>query len=143
MKVGRGAHRAMSSCASTGMSFAFRLPKDASAALVKQSSSPWMRYFVLHDPAPTLAKVRCPILAIAGERDLQVRPAQNAPAIEQALKHGGNTDATVVRLPGLNHLLQPATTGLPAEYAQIETTIAPAALDAITTWIRERTGLAK
>jgi len=48
-----------------------------------------------------------------------------------------------VRLPGLNHLLQPARTGLPAEYAQIETTIAPAALDAITAWIRARTGLAK
>ncbi len=118
-------------------------PKEASATLVKQSSSPWMRYFVLHDPAPALAKVRCPVLAIAGERDLQVLPGQNAPAIEKALKQGGNKDATVVRLPGLNHLLQPATTGLPAEYAQIETTIAPAALDAITTWIRERTGLAK
>jgi len=68
---------------------------------------------------------------------------RNAPAIETALKQGGNRDATVVRLPGLNHLLQPATTGLPAEYAQIEETMAPAALDAITTWIRERTGLAK
>ena len=98
---------------------------------------------LLHDPAPALAKVRCPVLAIAGERDLQVLPDQNAPAIEKALKQGGNKDATVVRLPGLNHLLQPATTGLPAEYAQIETTIAPAALDAITTWIRARTGLAK
>ena len=26
--------------------------KEASAALVKQSASPWMRYFVLHNPAP-------------------------------------------------------------------------------------------
>ncbi len=118
-------------------------PREASATLVKQSSSPWMRYFVLHDPAPALAKVRCPVLAIAGERDLQVLPDQNAPAIEKALKEGGNRDATVARLPGLNHLLQPASTGLPAEYAQIEQTMAPAALDAITTWIRERAGLAK
>jgi fermentation-respiration switch protein FrsA (DUF1100 family) len=118
-------------------------PREASAALVKQSSSPWMRYFVIHDPAPALAKVRCPVLAIAGERDLQVLPDQNAPAIERALKQGGNKDATVVRLPGLNHLLQPARTGLPAEYAQIETTIAPAALDRITTWILEQTGRSK
>ena len=43
-----------------------------------------------------------------------------------------------MRLPGLNHLLQTAKTGLPAEYGQIEETIAPAALDAITTWIREK-----
>jgi hypothetical protein len=113
--------------------------KEASAALVKQSSSPWMRFFVLHDPAPALAKVRCPVLAINGELDLQVLPDQNVPAIEAALKQGGNSDVTVVRLPGLNHLLQPARTGLPAEYAQIETTMAPAALDAITTWIQQRT----
>ena len=70
-------------------------------------------------------------------------PGQNLPAIEAALKQGGNTDVTVVRLPGLNHLLQPAKTGLPAEYTQIETTIAPAALDAITASIQKRTGLAK
>jgi pimeloyl-ACP methyl ester carboxylesterase len=117
--------------------------KEASAALVKQSASPWMRFFVTYDPAPALAKVRCPVLALGAELDLQVLPGQNLPVIEAALKQGGNKDVTVVRLPGLNHLLQPARTGLPAEYAQIETTIAPAALDAISAWIRERTGLAK
>jgi hypothetical protein len=117
--------------------------KEASAALVRQSASPWMRFFVLYDPAPALAKVRCPVLALGAEFDLQVLPEQNLPVIEAALKKGGNKDVTVVRLPGLNHLLQPAKTGLPAEYAQIETTIAPAALDTITTWIQQRTGLAK
>jgi fermentation-respiration switch protein FrsA (DUF1100 family) len=97
-----------------------------------------MRFFVLHDPAPALAKVRCPVLAIGGELDLQVLPDQNLPAIEAALKQGGNKDVTVVRMPGLNHLLQSAKTGLPAEYAQIEETMAPAALDTIATWIRKR-----
>lgn len=117
--------------------------KEASAALVKQSSSPWLRYFALYDPAPALAKVRCPVLAIGGELDLQVLPDQNLPAIEAALKRGGNADVTMVRLPGLNHLFQTARTGAPAEYAQIEETMAPAALDTITAWIRKRTGLAK
>jgi pimeloyl-ACP methyl ester carboxylesterase len=102
-----------------------------------------MRYFVLHDPAPALAKVRCPVLALGAELDLQVLPGQNLPAMEAALKQGGNKDVTVVRLPGLNHLLEPAKTGLPAEYAQIEETMAPAALDAVTAWIQARTGLAK
>jgi len=117
--------------------------KEASAALVKQTASPWMRFFVLYDPAPVLAKVRCPVLAIGAELDLQVLSDQNLPPIEAALTLGGNRDATVVRLSGLNHLLQPATTGLPAEYAQIEITMAPAALDTITTWMQKRTGLAK
>jgi hypothetical protein len=117
--------------------------KEASAALVKQSASPWMRFFVRYDPAAALRKVRCPVLAIGAERDLQVAPDQNLPAIEAALKAGGNADVTITRLPGLNHLLQPAKTGLPAEYAQIETTVAPAALDAITAWIRQRARVAQ
>ena len=116
-------------------------PKEASASLVKQYSSPWFRFFATYDPAPALAKVRCPVLAIGGERDLQVLPDQNLPAIEAALKAGGNTNYTVLRLPGLNHLLQRAGTGVPAEYAQIEETMAPAALDTITAWLRKRTGL--
>jgi len=117
--------------------------KEASAALVKQSASPWLRFFATYDPAPALAKVRCPVLAIAGERDLQVLSAQNLPAIGAALAQGGNQNHTVLELPGLNHLFQSARTGLPTEYAQIEETMASAALDTITTWIRERTGLAK
>jgi pimeloyl-ACP methyl ester carboxylesterase len=117
--------------------------KEASAALVKQSASPWLRFFATYDPAPALAKVQCPVLAIGGELDLQVLPDQNLPAVETALKQGGNKDVTVLGLPRLNHLLQTAKTGLPAEYGQIEETMAPAALDAITAWIRERTGLAK
>ena len=117
--------------------------KEASAALVRQTVSPWMKFFAFYDPAPALAKVRCPILAIAGELDLQVLPAQNLPAIGAALVKGGNQNHTILELPGLNHLLQPAKTGLPAEYAQVETTIAPAALDAITSWLLKRTGLVK
>ena len=117
--------------------------KEASAALVKQSASPWLRFFATYDPAPALAKVRCPVLVIGGERDLQVLSAQNLPAIGAALVQGGNQNHTVLELPGLNHLFQSARTGLPTEYAQIEETMAPAALDTITTWIRERTGLAK
>ena len=117
--------------------------KEASAALVKQTATPWTQFFVRYDPAPTLAKVRCPVLAIAGALDVQVLPDQNLPAIRAALVQGGNQDHSVLELPGLNHLLQPAKTGLPAEYAQIEVTIAPAALDLVTTWIQKRTGLAR
>jgi len=116
-------------------------PKEASAALVKQSSSPWLRYFALYDPAPALEKVTCPVLAMGGELDLQVPVDQNLPAIEAALKKGGNKDYTVLRLPGLNHLFQTCKKGTPGEYAQIEETMSPVALDAIAAWVRKRTGL--
>ena len=61
--------------------------------------------------------------------------------IEKAVRAGGNADVTVKELPGLNHLFQPAKTGLPDEYGKIETTFAPAVLEMIADWIAKRTGL--
>jgi hypothetical protein len=102
---------------------------------IKQLLSPWFRYFLFYDPQPTLKKVKCPVLAINGEKDLQVPPKENLSAIEKALQAGGNRNFTVTELPGLNHLFQTATTGSPAEYAKIEETISPIALQAMGDWI--------
>ena len=101
--------------------------------------SPWFRYFLTYDPRPVLMRVRCPILAVGGERDLQVPAGQNLPAISEALKAGGNKDYTTMELPGLNHLLQTSRTGSPAEYTQIEETISPKALEVIGDWIVKHT----
>ncbi|MGJ5817509.1 alpha/beta hydrolase family protein [Paludibaculum fermentans] len=107
----------------------------------RRMTTPWMREFLFYDPAPALEKVKCPVLAVNGEKDLQVLPDQNLPRIEAALKKGGNRDFSIVRLPGLNHLFQTATTGAAAEYAQIEETMAPVLLDTVSRWIRQHTGL--
>lgn len=100
-----------------------------------QLASPWMLYFLKHDPSTVLQKVDCPVLAIVGEKDLQVPANVNLEAIEAALKAGGNTQYTVKELAGLNHLFQEAETGSPNEYAQIEQTIAPKALELMSSWI--------
>ena len=107
---------------------------------VRRVNSNWIRFFLTYDPAPTLARVRVPILAISGELDLQVPPEQNVPVMRRVLEESGNPDYTVEVLPGLNHLFQTATSGLPAEYANIEETIAPAALQLISDWILKRVG---
>ena len=73
--------------------------------------SPWLKFFLTYDPKPTLSKVKCPVLAINGEKDLQVPPKENLSAIEEALVAGGNKNFTVKELPGLNHLFQTAQTG--------------------------------
>lgn len=106
---------------------------------VKVLVSPWTRYFVTYDPKPTLMKVECPVLAINGEKDLQVPPEENLRAIEEALEAGGNEDYIVKELPGLNHLFQTAKTGSPSEYATIEETMSPAALELIGHWVLEHT----
>ncbi|AKB32065.1 hypothetical protein MSSIH_1375 [Methanosarcina siciliae HI350] len=108
-------------------------------AQVQTLISPWMRFFLTYDPKPTLMQVKCPVLAINGEKDLQVPPEENLKAIEEALKAGGNEDYTVKELPGLNHLFQTAQTGSPSEYATIEETISPTALEVIGDWISEHT----
>ncbi len=95
--------------------------------------SPWYRGFVAYDPAPALRKLRIPVLAVVGGKDTQVTAAQNIPALRAAL--ASDPKAEVVELPGLNHMLQPATTGSVDEYGKIETTIDPAALKLITDWV--------
>jgi len=97
--------------------------------------SPWFRFFMGYDPAPTLRKVRCPVLALNGSKDFQVPPQEDLAAIEAALKAGGNRHSSVKQLPGLNHLFQTAATGSITEYGTIEETIAPVALDAMSDWI--------
>jgi pimeloyl-ACP methyl ester carboxylesterase len=102
-------------------------------AQIKALNSNWFRFFFNYDPAPTLSRVHCPVLAIAGSKDLQVPPAQNLPAIRAAL--AANPDVEIDELPGLNHLFQTATTGGVQEYGAIEETLAPVALRTVSRWI--------
>ncbi len=104
-------------------------------ALVEQSLTPWMRYFLTFDPRPAFEKIRVPVLALNGELDVQVDAEQNLTAIAAALDKGGNQDVTVHRLPKHNHLFQRALTGLVNEYGAIEETISPKVLDLIRDWI--------
>ena len=113
------------------------IPEAQRQALAVQLSSGWMRDLLDYDPAPTLAKVKCPILALNGSKDGQVLPDQNLPAIRAATR--ANPDVTLTELPGLNHLFQTANTGAVGEYADIEETVAPIALDAMSGWIVKHT----
>jgi len=113
------------------------MPEANVQAGIKRLLSPWFRFNLIHDPGATLQTIRCPVLALIGEKDVQVPPAGNLEAIRQALQAGENRNYQVEELPRLNHFLQTAPTGSPAEYGKIEETIAPAALKLICTWILE------
>lgn len=102
---------------------------------MSQLVSPWMHYFVNYDPSQTLKKVRCPVLAINGEKDLQVPADVNLQSIQQALVEGGNKHVKTKSYPDLNHLFQECETGLPSEYVEIEQTISPLVLLDIAKWI--------
>jgi pimeloyl-ACP methyl ester carboxylesterase len=102
--------------------------------VVQQMRAPWMLRFMKLDPAPALRALRCPVLALFGERDLQVLPAQNEAPVAAALRDAG-VKATVRTMPGLNHLFQPARRGTLDEYATIDVTCDPAVLVLVGDWI--------
>lgn len=106
---------------------------------VDQITSPWMLYFMKFNPIPTLEKVKCPVLAVNGSKDLQVPPKENLTAIKKAIKKGGNNNVTIKEFPNLNHLFQETETGSPSEYATIEQTFSPLVLEEITKWIKIQT----
>jgi len=97
--------------------------------------TPYFRDIIKCEPSIPLSKVSCPVLAIIGEKDLQCPPKENIPALEKALRAGGNQNFRVIEMEGLNHLLQSSTSGSMSEYASIEETISPRALAAISDWL--------
>ncbi|MBI5217785.1 MAG: alpha/beta fold hydrolase [Bacteroidia bacterium] len=100
-----------------------------------QLTSPWFRFFLAYNPGKALKKVKCPLLALNGEKDLQVPSKENLKAIEDVVKKGKCKDYTVKEFPGLNHLFQHCTTGSPTEYSKIEETFSPEVLEYIKQWI--------
>lgn len=101
-------------------------------------TSPWFVKLLAHDAATTFARASCPVLALNGERDIQVAAGENLEAIRVGLAAGGNTAVTIRALPGLNHLFQRSTTGLPTEYGTIDETMSPEVLTLVSDWIRQR-----
>lgn len=99
--------------------------------------SPWFRRFLALDPSVYLEKVRCPVLALIGDKDLQVTPNENLAGIRRALARGANQHTTVLRLPDINHNLQTARTGKASEYFEIEETVAPSILTLMSSWMKD------
>ncbi len=94
----------------------------------------WINYFLSYQPAGNLQKVKCPLLALNGESDIQVRYKENLSGIEAALKKGNNKHYQLTALPGLNHMFQTCKTPLD-NYETLEETFSPKALQLISDWI--------
>jgi pimeloyl-ACP methyl ester carboxylesterase len=110
-------------------------PRDPARAQIPLLLSPWFRFFLKHDVQADLSKIRAPVLAVFGERDVQIPYSLNQEQLAKALKKTKHKHDKVASFPELNHLLQPAGTGLPDEYSTIETTISPEVLELVNSWI--------
>jgi hypothetical protein len=115
---------------------AFKYLGDVGSLNIDNVLEPNLRNCLSLDPGQYLAKLKCPILVIFGEKDSQVPSKPNLIAAEDAFRVGGNKDATAIELPGVNHCMMRCKTGAPSEYAQIEETISPDALKLVGDWIK-------
>ena len=95
---------------------------------------PWIRWFCDYDPSDDIRNTRCPVFALNGDRDCQVLSSLNLEAFRRLLP--ASKCNMIKEYPGLNHLFQHCSTGLPTEYGQIEETISPEVLSDIAKWIQ-------
>jgi pimeloyl-ACP methyl ester carboxylesterase len=112
---------------------------QARTTVIKNFSSVWTQFLIKWDPAPTLEKVTCPILALIGEKDYQVPAKEHFDGIKRATQKSGNKNVKLVELPNLNHLFQNSKTGGPEEYYKTAETFSPIALTEMTSWILQIT----
>jgi uncharacterized protein len=105
--------------------------------------SAWFRSLLATDPAADWSQVRVPVLALFGERDVQVPVDANEAALVDALEQAGNDDVTIVTIPDANHLFQEAETGALAEYGTLPDTFQEDVLPTLVDWTTERVGVGR
>lgn len=107
--------------------------EDVRKKIMDSDPSPWMVAFLDYDPSNDIKATSCPVMAINGEKDVQVEAVPNLKAIKELLP--ANKYSMVKSYPGLNHLFQHCQTGQPAEYINIEETISEEVLADMAKWI--------
>ena len=105
-------------------------------AFVKQLSNPWFSNFIKMNPQNYLTKTNCPVLALNGEKDIQVAAKPNLAGIKTILQKNNNTHVTTMEMPGLNHLFQHCKKCTADEYGELEETFDTATLKIILDWIK-------
>ena len=105
---------------------------------VDELTNPWMLQYIKIDPAAYFETVKCPVLVLHGEKDLEVPTELNTLAIKNAFNKAQNNEVTIKVLPKLNHLFQECKTGLPDEYPSITEIISTSALDELSEWFNNQ-----
>ncbi|HUQ10845.1 MAG TPA: alpha/beta hydrolase [Steroidobacteraceae bacterium] len=102
--------------------------------------TPWFMELATYDATKELRNIHCPVLALFGDKDMQVAAQPNSAAMKSTFAAAKNRDVTLQTFPGLNHLFQHAKTGAPSEYGAIEETMSPEVMNATAQWILARRG---
>jgi uncharacterized protein len=87
------------------------------------------------DQAAVWRQVRQPILAIYGQRDQQVPPAENSARLAAAVEQSGNRDFTLIVYPDASHAVGKTLTG---ELGEEWTGYVPEYLEDMTDWVLQQ-----
>lgn len=110
--------------------------KSYAVQSVNQMYVPWFRFFLAYNPAKDLMQSRCPVLALFGEKDIQVLSTQNMKPMESILKQSRKSGAYMVReIKGVNHLFQHCDTCTLSEYASLAETFSESVMKEIAEWL--------
>jgi pimeloyl-ACP methyl ester carboxylesterase len=101
---------------------------------------------VAYDPGPSWEKVRCPVLAVFGEKDTSCPVADSVAVLRRGLEMAGNRDVTVKVFPRADHGITVSQTGGRKEArerkrsrpAGAEPEFAPGYLDTMSGWLTQR-----
>jgi len=102
---------------------------------VKNATGPWYRYFIKYNAKSVVSKIKVPILALNGSKDIMVAPSENLANWKNFAKAGGNKYVMIMEMPGLNHLFLNCITCDNAESKTIKTGFSTDALLTIKNWI--------
>jgi pimeloyl-ACP methyl ester carboxylesterase len=94
----------------------------------------WFKELLDHDPLSDYAALRCPVLIMHGDKDLQVSP-DDADKIFNALKYQNKKDSRLKIYPDLDHLFMPSTDGNIANYYDRDRSLSTQVLNDLTQWI--------
>jgi pimeloyl-ACP methyl ester carboxylesterase len=100
-----------------------------------QFDLPWFRYFMSYDPEALAGNVTAKVLALNGDKDVQVPAELSQQGWRSLLAKSHSRKHEVKVLPGLNHLFQECKRCDVDEYGELDQTISPIALATIADWL--------
>ena len=104
---------------------------------IRAAQTRWYRQMIKYNPAEYISKIKVPLLALNGEKDIMVTPDENLAAIATFLDEAGNKSYKTIKLEGLNHMFQHCNECTMAEIPSLPEAISPEVLKIMGDWLKE------
>lgn len=105
---------------------------------IEMYASNWFRYFINYSPEKYLKDMKCRVLALNGENDIQVLYKENLMGIMNTLVDNGNKQVKIQFFPNLNHIFQTCSECTVAEYGELEETFNQEVLVEMLRFLQEK-----